>query len=149
MTKHSSLNLVDSVDNHTGWCGQVYRMVEDVDGWWFDVDLFSESEQAINQSTLRKPAQPHKSKELNPNFEIFEGFRAILNGLSVYYYFQDNLDVILTILHLSMIEHSTEISVGPSCVTIWKLWVETALKTESKNPSFQPSSINSSVSAMS
>ena len=33
-------------------------------------DVFSESEQAVNQSTLRKLAQPHKPK-INPNFEIW------------------------------------------------------------------------------
>ena len=33
-------------------------------------DVFSESEQAVNQSTLRKLAQPHKLK-INPNFEIW------------------------------------------------------------------------------
>ena len=59
----------------------------------------------MNQSTLRKPAQPHKPKEIGPNLEI-------LNGLAVY----NNLEVILTILHLSMIEYSTDISVGPPCV---------------------------------
>ena len=50
-------------------------MVEDVDGWWFDVDVvdpFSESEQAINQSTLRKLAQPHKPKGIMPKFGNFE-----------------------------------------------------------------------------
>ena len=51
-------------------------MVEDGDVWWFDVDPFSESEQAMNQSTLRKPAQPHKPKEIDPNLEI-------LNSLTV------------------------------------------------------------------
>ena len=46
----------------------VYRMVED--GVYGDeVDDISESEQAVNQSTLRKLAQPHKLK-INPNFEI-------------------------------------------------------------------------------
>ena len=39
---------------------------EDGNVWWFEVDLvvdpFSESEQAINPSTLRKLAQPHKPK---------------------------------------------------------------------------------------
>ena len=46
----------------------VYRMVDD--GVYGDeVDVISESEQAENQSTLRKPAQPHKLK-INPNFEI-------------------------------------------------------------------------------
>ena len=35
-----------------------------------DLDDISESEQAVNQSTLRKPAQPHKLK-INPNFEIW------------------------------------------------------------------------------
>ena len=46
----------------------VYRMVED--GVYGDeVDDISESEQAGNQSTLRKLAQPHKLK-INPHFEI-------------------------------------------------------------------------------
>ena len=46
----------------------VYRMVDD--GVYGDeVDDISESEQAGNQSTLRKPAQPLKLK-INPNFEI-------------------------------------------------------------------------------
>ena len=35
-----------------------------------EVDVISESEQAGNQSTLRKLAQPHKPK-INPNFEIW------------------------------------------------------------------------------
>ena len=40
------------------------------DGVDVDVgDAFSESEQAVNQSTLSKLAQPHKPK-INPNFEI-------------------------------------------------------------------------------
>ena len=47
---------------------------EDGDVWWFNVDLdvdpFSESVQAVNQSTLRKLAQPHKPKEIDPNLEI-------------------------------------------------------------------------------
>ena len=81
-------------------------MVEDVHVGWSDVDPFSKSEQAINQSTLRKPAQPHKPKEIDPNLEIW-------NGLSVY----NNLEIILTILHLSMIEYSADILVGPPCVT--------------------------------
>ena len=34
-------------------------------------DVFSESEQAVNQSTPRKLAQPHKLK-INPNFEIWD-----------------------------------------------------------------------------
>ena len=34
-----------------------------------EVDVISESEQAGNQSTLGKLAQPHKPK-INPNFEI-------------------------------------------------------------------------------
>ena len=33
-------------------------------------DVFSKSEQAENQSTLRKLAQPHKPK-INPNVEIW------------------------------------------------------------------------------
>ena len=32
-------------------------------------DVFSESEQAVNQSTLRKLAQPHKLK-INPNLKF-------------------------------------------------------------------------------
>ena len=36
------------------------------------VDPFSESEQAMNQSTLRKPAQPHKLKKIKPKFGNFE-----------------------------------------------------------------------------
>ena len=51
----------------------VYRMVEDVDGWWFNVDLFSESEQAINQSTLRKLAQPHNQKDYTQNLRFLKG----------------------------------------------------------------------------
>ena len=61
-------------------------MVEDGDVWWFDVDPFSESEQEINQSTLRKLAQPHKPKEIDPNLEI-------VNGLMVY----NNLEQFRTI----------------------------------------------------
>ena len=34
-----------------------------------DLDDISELDQAVNQSILRKPAQPHKPK-INPNFEI-------------------------------------------------------------------------------
>ena len=34
-----------------------------------EIDVISESEQAGNQSTLRKLAQSHKLK-INPNFEI-------------------------------------------------------------------------------
>ena len=42
--------------------------------WMVDEgDVFSESDQAVNQSTLRKPAQPHKPK-INPNFEIWTNF---------------------------------------------------------------------------
>ena len=41
------------------------------------VDPFSESEQAINQSTLRKLAQPHKPKELDPNLEILKRFNSL------------------------------------------------------------------------
>ena len=76
------------------------------DGLYGDeVDVISESEQAENQSTLRKLVQPHKPK-INPNFEIWTNL--------------DNLDkfrTILTILCLSIIEHSADISVEPPCVT--------------------------------
>ena len=76
---------------------------------WFNVDVvidvFSESEQAGNQSTLRKLAQPHKPK-INPNFEIW----TILDNF-------ENFETILIILCLSMIEHSADISVEPPCVT--------------------------------
>ena len=46
---------------------------------------------------------------------ILEQFITIYNNLNV---ILNNLDIILTILHLSMIEHSTDISVEPPCVTI-------------------------------
>ena len=76
----------------------VYRMVDD--GVYGDeVDVISESEQAENQSTLRKLAQPHKPK-INPNFEIWTN----LDNL-------DNFVTILRILCLSMIEHSADILV--------------------------------------
>ena len=69
---HHSLNL-ETLLAHTRWCGW-FMVDEDGDVWWSDVDLvvdpFSESEQAINQSTLRKLAQPHKPKEIDPNLEI-------------------------------------------------------------------------------
>ena len=70
-----------------------------------EIDVISESEQAGNQSTLRKLAQPHKLK-INPNFEIWTN----LDNL-------DNFKTILRILCLSMIEHSADISVEPPCVT--------------------------------
>ena len=55
----------------------VYRMVDD--GVYGDeVDIISESEQAVNQSTLRKLAQPHKPK-INPNFEIWVNFMKLDN----------------------------------------------------------------------
>ena len=39
-----------------------------------DLDDISELDQAVNQSILRKPVQPHKPK-INPNFEILDKFR--------------------------------------------------------------------------
>ena len=57
----------------------VYRMVED--GVYGDeVDDISESDQAVNQSTLRKLAQPHKPK-INPNFEIWDWILMNLDNL--------------------------------------------------------------------
>ena len=56
-----------------------------------DLDDFSELDQAVNQSILRKLAQPPK---------VLNKFRTILRTL-----------------HLSMIEHSADISVEPPCVT--------------------------------
>ena len=55
----------------------VYRMVE---GGVCDdnLDDFSELDQAVNQSILRKLAQPHKPN-INPNFEIW----TLLNNLEV------------------------------------------------------------------
>ena len=44
---------------------------------------FLSQRQAVNQSTLRKPAQPHKPKGIDPNLEI-------LNGLTVYNNFKTN-----------------------------------------------------------
>ena len=35
-----------------------------------DLDDISELDQAVTQSILRKPAQPHKPK-INPNFRLF------------------------------------------------------------------------------
>ena len=72
--EHTALSIwEDSAGTQTGWCGQ-FMVDEDGDVWWFDVDLvvdlFSESDQAVNQSTLRKLAQPHKPKEIDPNLEI-------------------------------------------------------------------------------
>ena len=46
----------------------VYRMVED-GVYGDDLDDFSELDQAVNQSILRKPAQPHKPR-INPNLKI-------------------------------------------------------------------------------
>ena len=69
------------------------------------VDVFSESEQAVKQSTIRKPAQPHKLK-IYPNFEIWTNFINL-----------DNFITILIILYLSMVKHSTDILVEPPCVT--------------------------------
>ena len=46
-------------------------------------DVFSESEQAVNQSTLRKLAQPHKLK-INPNFQIWTNFVNLDNFVSFY-----------------------------------------------------------------
>ena len=44
-----------------------------------EVDVISESEQAENQSTLRKLAQPHKPK-INPNFEILDNLEESLDN---------------------------------------------------------------------
>ena len=44
-------------------------------------DVFSESEQVVNQSTLRKLAQPHKLK-INPNFEIWTNLDNLGNFVS-------------------------------------------------------------------
>ena len=69
------------------------------DGVYSDeVDVISESEQAINQSTLRKPAQPHKLK-INPKFEILgiilknfkniKNFENLLSILTIFMSFYD------------------------------------------------------------
>ena len=67
MMTHHSLNL-GRLCWHTQMMWSVYRMIDD--GVYGDnLDDISESDQAVNQSTLRKLAQPHKPK-INPNFEI-------------------------------------------------------------------------------
>ena len=40
----------------------------------------------MNQSTLRKPAQPHKPKELCPNLEILKWFIGLLQILKQFGY---------------------------------------------------------------
>ena len=60
----------------------VYRMVDD--GVYGDeANVISEPEQAENQSTLRKLAQPHKPK-INPNFEIWTTLDNLDNFVSFY-----------------------------------------------------------------
>ena len=65
MMNHHSLTLEDSAGTHR-WCGQ-FMVDEGVYG--DDLDDISELDQAVNQSILRKLAQPHKPK-INHNFEI-------------------------------------------------------------------------------
>ena len=68
MMAHHSLNLEETLIAHTD---DVVSLQDDYDGVYGDeVDVISESDQAVNQSTLRKLAQPHKLK-INPNFEIW------------------------------------------------------------------------------
>ena len=52
-----------------------------------ELDDISESDQAVNQSTLRKLTQPHKPKR-NPNFEIWTNFENLSNLIE----FMDNFD---------------------------------------------------------
>ena len=62
-------------------CGQ-FTGDGDVDVDVGDVgDVLSESEQAVNQSTLRKLAQPHKLKII-PNFEIWTNLDNLDNFVS-------------------------------------------------------------------
>ena len=46
----------------------------------------------------------------------------------------NNLEVILTILHLSMIEYSTDISVEPPCVTFENLQGVNRIRNRPKKP---------------
>ena len=110
----------------------VYRVV--VDGvYGDDLDDISELDQAVNQSILRKLAQPHKPK-INPNLEIWINL--------------DNLETILRILCLSISEHSADISVEPPCVTYENCQGKNCSKTDQENPGSLPNSYNLSVSAM-
>ena len=68
---------------------------DDVVGLWVEdgihgdeVDVISESEQAGNQSTLRKPAQPHKPK-INPNFEIWTNLEQFWDNFENFMSFYD------------------------------------------------------------
>ena len=109
MMTHHSLTLDKTLMAHTQMMWSVYRMVDD-GVYGDDLDDISELDQAVNQSILRKLAQPHKPK-INPNFEIW----TILINLNL-----DNLiefRVILIILCLSKSKYSTDISVEPPCVT--------------------------------
>ena len=124
---YHSLNLGRPLLAHTGWCG--WFMVEDgIHG--DEVDVISESEQAGNLSTLRKPAQPHKPK-INPNFEIWNNLEQ----------FWDNFENFMSFYDRAFSWH-----LGGTSMCNIKRTVRA--KTDLVNPGSLPSSYNSSVSPM-
>ena len=76
---------VEDSDGTHRWCG--WFMVDD-GVYGDDLDDISESEQAENQSKLRKLTQPHKLK-INPNFEIWTNLEQFWNNLENFVSFYD------------------------------------------------------------